>query len=169
MTGLDHLWSGWRSAYVAGESGRSPDPSMSVFTHILRSGLSDEEAFIVHRGRTVFAILNAFPYASGHMLVLPYREVADLADLDEAERNELWATVTDATVAVRRSHGPDAINVGINMGASAGGSISRHLHVHVVPRWSGDSNFMTAVASTRTTPEPLPVSAEKIRAAWASL
>lgn len=169
MTGLDHLWSGWRSAYVAGESGQSPDPSMSVFTHILRSGLSDEEAFIVHRGRTVFAILNAFPYAPGHMLVLPYRETAELVDLDPEERSEMWDTVTDATVVLRRSHSPDAINVGINMGAAAGGSIARHLHVHVVPRWSGDSNFMTSVASTRTLPEPLPLSAEKIRAAWASL
>lgn len=166
MSGLDHLWSGWRSSYVAGESGRSPDPSMSVFTHILRSGLSDEEAFIVHRGETVFVILNAFPYASGHMLVLPYREVGDLTDLSDTERNELWGTVTDATVALRRSHRPDAINVGINMGGAAGGSIARHLHVHVVPRWAGDTNFMTAVASTRTLPEPLADSADKIRSAW---
>lgn len=166
MSALDHLWSGWRSSYVAGESGRSPDPSVSVFTHILRSGVSDEEAFIVHRGESVFVILNAFPYASGHMLVLPYREIADLTDLEDEERNELWSTVTEATVALRRSHRPDAINVGINMGGAAGGSIAQHLHVHVVPRWAGDTNFMTSIASTRTLPEPLPVTADKIRRAW---
>lgn len=166
MSALDHLWSGWRSSYVTGESGRSPDPSVSVFTHILRSGLSDEEAHIVHRGTTVFVILNAFPYSPGHMLVLPYREVADLVDLDDAERDELWAAVTDATVALRASHRPDAINVGINMGGAAGGSIAQHLHVHVVPRWAGDTNFMTSVASTRTLPEPLDVTAAKIRAGW---
>lgn len=166
MGELDRLWNGWRADYVNQGNGQSPDPSVSVFTHIIRTGLSDEEAHIVHRGTTVFAILNAFPYASGHLLVLPYREVPELADLIDEERDELWRTVSDATVALGRSHAPDAINVGINMGKAAGGSIARHLHVHVVPRWDGDTNFMTVTASTRTLPEPLTLSAQKIRAAW---
>lgn len=165
---LERLWNGWRAAYVNQDDGQSPDPAVSVFTHILRSGMADEEAHIVHRGETVFAILNAFPYASGHLLVLPYREVADLVDLGDDERNELWSTVTDATVALRGSHRPDAINVGINMGGAAGGSIARHLHVHVVPRWTGDTNFMTVVAETRTLPEALGESAAKVRANWPS-
>lgn len=163
---LDQLWNGWRADYVGQGIGQSPDPSVSVFTHILRSGLPDDETFIVHRGELCFVILNAFPYGSGHLLVLPYREVPNLEDLTAEESRELWATVTDATVALKRSHAPDAMNVGINLGAAAGGSISRHIHVHVVPRWIGDTNFMTTVASTRTLPEPLPLTASKVREAW---
>lgn len=163
---LDHLWNGWRAEYVGQGNAQSPDPTVSVFTHILRSGLPDDETFIIHRGEKCFAILNAFPYASGHLMVLPYREVANLEDLTADESSELWSTVTDATIALRASHSPDAMNVGINLGTAAGGSISRHLHVHVVPRWVGDSNFMTSVASTRTLPESLPLTASKVRSAW---
>lgn len=164
---LDHLWNGWRSSYVRGfNDGSVPTGEGSVFTRILQSGMTDDEAHIVHRGREVFAILNAFPYASGHLLVLPYREVAHLEDLTASEASEIWATVTDAVAAVKRSHNPAALNVGINLGASAGGSIAQHLHIHVVPRWEGDANFMTAVANTRTLPEPLDETASRIRAAW---
>lgn len=163
---LDHLWNGWRSSYVRGDAGRGTVEAGSVFTAILESGLDDVETHIVHRGRRVFAILNAYPYASGHLLVLPYREVADLEDLDVDESAELWSMVTDAVTAIKRSHQPHALNVGINLGASAGGSISQHLHVHVVPRWEGDANFMTSVANTRTLPEPLVETAQRIRQAW---
>jgi ATP adenylyltransferase len=163
---LDNLWNGWRSDYINGVIGGSPESEVSVFTQILNSGLPDDETFIVHRSSLSFAILNAYPYASGHILVLPYREVANLEDLTSEENVDLWTNVTDASVALRASHNPDALNVGINLGAAAGGSISQHLHVHIVPRWVGDSNFMTSVASTRTLPEPLPLTASKIRDAW---
>lgn len=163
---LDRIWNGWRSQYVNQAGNRLPDQSGSVFSQILASGLSDIEAFIVHRGTSVFAILNAFPYTSGHLLVLPYREVADLEHLTAQESSELWTTVTASVAAVRSAYHPGGINVGINMGTAAGGSISEHLHVHVVPRWSGDGNFMTAVANTRTLPEPLADSAAKLRNAW---
>ena len=86
--------------------------------------------------------------------------------LDHAETTELWATVTDAVVAIKTSYRPEGVNVGINLGKPAGGSVSEHLHVHVVPRWTGDSNFMTAVANTRTLPEPLVDTAARLRAAW---
>lgn len=164
---LDRLWNGWRSSYVRGHNdGVASNGEGSVFTQILRSGLDDIETHIVHRGAKVFVILNAFPYASGHMLVLPYREVADLEDLAADESAELWSAVTDAVTALKVSHRPSALNVGINLGASAGGSVSEHLHVHVVPRWEGDANFMTAVANTRTLPEPLEESAARLRDAW---
>ncbi len=165
---LDRLWNGWRSQYVRAEASVESLSDVSVFTNILNSGMSDEEAHIVFRGKTVFAILNAFPYASGHLLVLPYREIAHLEDLTADESTELWATVTDAVAALKVSHSPHALNVGINLGVSAGGSISQHLHVHVVPRWEGDANFMTAIAETRTLPEALPDSARRIRLAWAT-
>lgn len=167
MDALERMWNGWRATYVrtAGASDAAAGEG-SVFTRILTSGVDDEAANIVHRGDRCFAILNAFPYGTGHTLVLPYREVADLEDLDADETVELWATVTDAVRAIKAAYAPDGINVGFNLGRPAGGSISEHLHAHVVPRWTGDANFMTAVANTRTLPEPLDVTATKIRNAW---
>jgi diadenosine tetraphosphate (Ap4A) HIT family hydrolase len=170
---LERLWNGWRATYVTSggaAGGVRPDDVEagrgSVFTRILRSGLPDVDTHIVHRGEHCFAILNAFPYAVGHTLVLPYREVADLEALQPAEATELWATVTAAVVAIKAAYQPEGINVGINLGRPAGGSVSEHLHVHAVPRWTGDGNFMTAVANTRTLPEALPDSAAKIRSHW---
>lgn len=166
MSSLDRIWNGWRAQYVAAAGERPADVRGSVFTRILESGATDEEAYIVHRGAHVFALLNAFPYTSGHLMVLPYRETPSLESLTAEEATELWATVTDAVRAVKEAYRPGGVNVGINLGRAAGGSVSEHLHVHVVPRWSGDGNFMTAVAETRTLPEPLSLSAEKLRAAW---
>jgi diadenosine tetraphosphate (Ap4A) HIT family hydrolase len=165
---LERLWNGWRTGYVSSvpPPGDEDTGSASVFTAILGSGLPDEETHIVHRGRTVFAILNAYPYSTAHTMVLPYREVAALEDLTADEHAELWATVTDAVRAVKHAYSPEGINVGLNLGRPAGGSVSQHLHVHVVPRWTGDSNFMTATANTRTIPEALPATAARLRAAW---
>jgi len=167
---LEHLWNGWRSSYVqqwSENAGSPPAPtSGSVFTQILNSGLGDDESHIVYRGTSCFAIMNAFPYASGHLLILPYREVADLENLSAQEAQELWATVTTAVQVVKSVYQPQGLNVGINLGPPAGGSISQHLHVHVVPRWIGDANFMTAVANTRTLPEAIGDSAHRIRTAW---
>jgi ATP adenylyltransferase len=167
MTPLERLWNGWRATYVQSVAASVvPAGEGSIFTRILRSGLTDEETHIVHRGEHCFAILNAYPYGTGHTLVLPYREVADLESLDADEATELWGTVTDAVRAVKAAYRPEGVNVGLNLGRPAGGSVSEHLHVHVVPRWMGDSNFMTTVANTRTLPEPLDDTAAKIRAAW---
>ena len=119
--------------------------------------------------RPCFAILNAYPYATAHTLVLPYREVPDLEDLTPAEHAELWATVTDAVRAIKVAYRPEGLNVGLNLGRPAGGSVAEHLHVHVVPRWTGDSNFMTSTANTRTIPEALPATAARLRAAWPAM
>jgi diadenosine tetraphosphate (Ap4A) HIT family hydrolase len=167
---LERIWNGWRASYVS-SAGQADDESAdgatgSVFTRILQSGLDDTETNIVHRGEHCFAILNAFPYGTGHLLVLPYREVANLEDLSTDETTELWRLVTEAVRAIKRAYTPEGINVGINLGRPAGGSVSEHLHVHVVPRWTGDANFMTAVANTRTLPEALVDTATRIRAAW---
>jgi ATP adenylyltransferase len=163
---LERLWNGWRSTYVASVEPTTAPGSGSVFTQILGSGLSDEDANIVHRGVTCCAILNAYPYATGHLLVVPYREVAELELLTDEETAEIWSTVKDAVVAVKSAYQPEGVNVGLNLGRPAGGSVSEHLHVHVVPRWTGDSNFMTAIANTRTLPEPLHDTATRIRMAW---
>lgn len=170
---LEHLWNGWRAEYVqsGGEAGATVPPDddhdrRSIFTRLRESGLPDEETHIVWRGDEVFVLMNAFPYCVGHMMVLPTREVADLEDLTSGESAELWATVTTAVAVLKAEYRPDGVNVGLNLGRAAGGSQSAHLHVHVVPRWIGDANFMTSVASTRTLPEALPDTAARLRAAW---
>ncbi len=163
MDSYERLWNGWRAAYVTSERAGGDG---SVFTQILNSGLSDQDANIVFRGRLVVVILNAFPYATGHALVMPYREVGDLEQLTGDESVELWATVTDVVRAVKTAYHPGGINVGLNLGKPAGGSIGEHLHVHVVPRWVGDGNFMTAIANTRMLPEALADTATKLRDAW---
>jgi ATP adenylyltransferase len=164
---LERLWNGWRSSYVSSVGPPdAPSDGASLFTQILSSGLPDEETHIVHRGPTCFAILNAFPYATAHTLVLPYREVAELEALTAEEFAELWSTVRDAVVTIKSAYRPEGVNVGLNLGRPAGGSVSQHLHSHVVPRWTGDSNFLTATANTRTIPEALPDTAARLRAAW---
>ena len=121
----------------------------------------------MHRGDTCFVILNAFPYTSGHLMVLPYREVADLEDARPPTRPPSCGRPSPRRSGrCKRAYRPEGVNVGINLGRPAGGSVSDHLHVHVVPRWTGDANFMTTVANTRTLPETLGDSAAKVRAAW---
>lgn len=162
---LDRLWTGWRNDYVTTGGAGSPGSS-SVFSRILAAHLPDDESLIVHRGDACFAILNRFPYSTGHLLVLPYREVPDLEDLTPDETAELWATVTDGVRALKTAYQPEGINVGVNLGRAAGGSVAQHLHVHLVARWTGDANFMAAAAYTRTIPEALPDTWTKLRRAW---
>jgi ATP adenylyltransferase len=165
---LDHLWAAWRAAYI--ESVTSGDEQVpaegSVFAALLASGRPDRETTIVHRGPRCFAILNRYPYTNGHLLVLPNRCVPDVTDLDDDEHAELWSTVRDAVVAVRAAYSCGGVNIGVNLGRAAGAGIPRHVHVHAVPRWEGDTNFMTAVAEARVMPESLERSWEKLREAW---
>ncbi len=162
---LDRLWAEWRSTYVSGVAA-SASSAQSVFAQILDSGSPDDETHIVWRGAECFAILNAYPYGSGHLMVMPYREVGALEDLTSAEHAELWSGVRDAVVALKAAYAPDGVNVGMNLGQAAGAGVPGHLHVHCLPRWTGDTNFMTSVAETRVLPESLDVSWQKVRAAW---
>jgi ATP adenylyltransferase len=163
---MDRIWAGWRSAYVAAAGNGALVGEGSIFRRILEAGLPDEETHVVWRGDEVFAILNAYPYTSGHLLVMPYREVPELEDLTPSESAELWEATRAAVAAVRAAYAPQGINVGINLGEVAGAGVPSHVHVHVLPRWSADSNFMTAVAETRVLPESLGDSWAKLRAAW---
>jgi len=162
---LDRLWAAWRSTYVSGVAANAAS-GRSVFRQILESGCPDEETHIVWRGVDCFAILNAYPYGSGHLMVMPYREVAALEELTSREHIELWGGVRDAVVALKAAYAPDGVNVGMNLGEAAGAGVPRHLHVHCLPRWAGDTNFMTSVAEVRVLPESLDVSWQKLRAAW---
>lgn len=171
---LDHLWATWRSAYVGQvvDTRQLPDPDTaggrSLFERILAGAdeEGDEAAGVLWRGSSCFALINLYPYTAGHLMVLPNRAVADLEALTEEEHTELWATVRDAVVALKAAFRCDAVNVGLNLGAAAGGSQSDHLHVHCVPRWAGDANFIAVAAETRILPVPLDEAAQRIRAAW---
>jgi len=166
---IDALWTGWRSQYLSSlpkPFEGSHSEGRSIFVQILESGLTDDETFIVHRGELVFAILNAYPYAVGHLMVLPKRQIASLIELTADESLELWSTVTHASEVLKSEYKPHGLNVGINLGPAAGGSVSEHLHVHIVPRWRGDANFMTTVANAKTISEPLIETAARIRHAW---
>jgi len=175
---FDHLWAGWRSAYVTSVSdafgppeelalapGKETTAEECVFCRLLAPVAADEH-FVVFRGPRTAAILNAYPYASGHLLVLPTRHLRRITELEEAESAELWATTRDATVALERAYEPDGLNLGANLGRAAGAGLPDHLHLHVLPRWVGDTNFMTTVASVRVLPEALSDSFSRIVAAW---
>jgi ATP adenylyltransferase len=161
---MERLWAGWRSEYVAGAA--TGQPEGCVFCGILDGGAPDEEAGVVWRGRHCAAVLNAYPYTSGHLMVMPLRHVADPEDLGADEAAELWRAVTDAVRALKAAYAPDGLNIGANLGRAAGAGIPGHFHVHVLPRWAADTNFMTAVAEARVLPEALPVTWEKLRRAW---
>ena len=147
-------------------AGPSDRPGKSLFEAILESGLSDEQTHIVHRGRRVFAILNRYPYSTGHLLILPYRAVPEIENLDADERREMWDTVHDAVTAVKAAFSPDGVNIGANLGEGAGPSVYDHVHIHVLPRWRSDTNFMTAVADVRVLPQSLQDCWERLTAAW---
>lgn len=126
-------------------------------------------ALILHRGARCFVILNKFPYNNGHLMVVPIRHAAALADLDQAELGELAALTRTAEMALTRAYAPHGLNVGINLGRAAGAGAPGHLHVHLVPRWEGDTNFMTVVAETRVVPEEPEVSAARLRPVFKEL
>lgn len=165
---LDRLWAGWRSEYIEGVTAGERDDRDDgcVFCRILGSDAPDEETFVVWRGEHAAAVLNAYPYTSGHVLVLPIRHVSELEDLDAGEAAALWGGVTDAVRAIKAAYRPEGINFGANMGRGAGAGIPGHFHVHAMPRWAGDTNFMTTVAETRVMPETLSVTWRKLRDAW---
>ncbi|MDA8392719.1 MAG: HIT domain-containing protein [Actinomycetota bacterium] len=137
-----------------------------VFCRIFASGLPDDETYVVWRGSHVAALCNAYPYAPGHVMVLPIRHLAELSELSPEESAQMWEATKDAVAALQRAYRPGGVNVGANLGSAAGAGVPGHLHVHAVPRWAGDTNFMTTVAETRVLPESLGDSWERLRSAW---
>lgn len=154
---MDRLWSPWRHAYVT----RTESDTGCVFCDAL---LHDEgRALVLVEGRTCYVILNLYPYNSGHLMVVPRRHVGTLAALDSAEIADMAEWVRRAEIALNEAYEPQGINVGMNLGRPAGAGVLDHLHVHLVPRWTGDTNFMSVVGNVRVLPEELPRSAERLR------
>jgi len=161
---VDVLWSPWRYDYIK-SSGRS-ESTGCVFCDLLNNSASDEDNFILKRAEFNFVILNIYPYTSGHMMVVPYDHVALLSDARKSVTDEMMELVRSAQAALTDVYKPDGINLGMNLGRAAGAGVDGHFHMHVLPRWVGDVNFMTAIGQTRSLPENLPDSYAKLRGSF---
>jgi ATP adenylyltransferase len=162
---LQRLWTPHRMAYIRGENKPEGDqPQGCPFCELV--ALPDEQALILARGELVYAVLNLYPYNAGHLMVVPYRHVADYPELTPGETVELAEFTQRAMRVVRSVSGPHGFNIGMNQGAIAGAGIAAHLHQHVVPRWGGDANFMPVIGQTRTIPELLGETRALLAAAW---
>lgn len=183
---MDRLWTPWRYAYITGANGKSarkgvpealsawPGDHDCVFCNMIAAldwaiehGTSRPEAeqaiHLLERGTHCFTVLNGFPYNNGHLMVVPYQHEASLAALPLATAEELMRLARRAELALRQAYNPDGLNMGLNLGESAGAGVAAHLHLHALPRWTGDTNFMTVVAETRILPEMLDSSWSKLR------
>ncbi|MGO1798800.1 HIT family protein [Corynebacterium casei] len=154
---LERLWAPFRMAYI---NKRTKDPFVEA------PKKDDEEALIIARGEHVYALLNLFPYNAGHLMVVPYRKESNFEDLTEPETAELMAFVKKAIRVLKKVSRPEAINVGFNLGKASGGSVGDHLHMHVVPRWSGDSNFMTILDGAKVLPQLLKDTRQVLAKGW---
>ena len=163
---LQRLWTPYRMTYLAEAPVKrdNADPEQP-FTEIPR--LSDEDGLVVARGELVYVVLNLYPYNPGHLMVVPYRRVSELEDLTDSESAELMAFTQKAIRVIKNVSRPHGFNVGINLGTSAGGSLAEHLHVHVVPRWRGDANFITIIGGSKVIPQLLRDTRQLLATEWA--
>lgn len=151
------MWAPWRIGYVTGER-----PDGCVFCKKIESD-DDKANFVLHRGEHVAVVINTYPYNSGHLMVVPNRHVAELSELGDEEHEELWELTRLAARVLREALYPEGLNIGMNVGEAAGAGISDHLHMHIVPRWPGDTNYMSSVAETRVVPQSLEDSYEQLK------
>lgn len=166
---MERMWSPWRSRHLDGiqEGGFGPQDRERLFERIGRED-RDEENLVVWRGELVYVVMNLFPYNNGHLLIVPYRKVADYEDLTDEEQTAIAQTIARCIGWLRSALRPEGFNVGMNLGAAAGAGVPEHLHVHVVPRWSGDTNFMPTTADLKVIPEAMEDTYRKLRRAAAA-
>jgi ATP adenylyltransferase len=164
---LERLWAGWRAPYLHEVTGDAPRADECLFCRL--AAANPDEAYVVARDDRAFVVLNAYPYTSGHVMVAPLRHEGDLEVLPGDDATALMHLTQRATAAVKRAYSPEGVNVGVNLGAAAGAGVPGHLHVHVVPRWNADTNFMTTIAETRVLPESLADTLSRLRDAWATV
>ena len=161
---MDRLWSPWRLAYVTGGT----STASCIFCDAAEAGDSPGDApLVLHRGTHAFVILNLFPYNNGHLMIVPRRHIASLAEANPDELQELIALTRRSEMVLTEAYAPHGLNVGINLGKAAGAGVADHLHIHIVPRWNGDTNFMSVVGTVRVLPETLDATAEKLRPLFA--
>jgi ATP adenylyltransferase len=189
---MDRLWTPWRYNYVTGADEEKTDPRKGVpstlsawpgedqdcvFCNLIRSvewgsaqpmgaEAAEKAGLVVARLKSCFVCLNAFPYTSGHVLIVPYRHIDSLASLPVAEAEEMMRTAQRLETVLRAVYRPDGLNLGLNLGKSAGAGVANHIHIHQLPRWAGDTNFMTVTAETRILPETLEITWQRLRKGW---
>jgi len=157
---MERLWTPWRMEYIL-----SKKSGQCIFCDMLEAG-DDRSCHILHRGQQAFVVLNRYPYNTGHLMVVPYEHVASLEDLDEKTLSELMQLVNKGMAALRETMNPHGFNIGANLGKAAGAGVDDHVHIHVVPRWEGDTNFMTILAGIRVVPEMLDQTCSRLGAAF---
>ena len=159
---MERLWSPWREKYIA--SGAEPPSAACVFCQIGNDKENDEKNFVLFRGQFSFLVLNLFPYISGHILIVPFAHLSELDGAPKEVTDEMMDLIKRSQTALRAAYKPAGFNVGMNFGAAAGAGIVDHIHAHILPRWVGDTNFMTTVGQTRVLPESLETTYVKLRA-----
>ena len=160
---MDYLWSPWRYAYITGDE---PAPGSCIFCDKPREGpAKDAQNLIVHRGQECFVILNAFPYTSGHVMIVPYQHADELQKLSTPAAAEMMTLSQRMEGVLRRLYRPEGLNMGMNIGKAAGAGIAGHLHMHLLPRWTADANFVSVIGETRVLPEALDVTYKRIKEA----
>lgn len=158
---MKHLWSPWRMSYIQ----QHPKPKGCIFCTALAQ-VDGPENLIVARGELAFVILNRYPYTSGHLMVVPYQHVPGIEDLTPEIRSEMFELINQAMIVLKKVYRPGGYNLGANIGAAAGAGVAAHVHFHIVPRWAGDTNFMSAAADTRVLPEDLGETYRRVKATW---
>ena len=159
------LWAPHRLDYLRGENRPLAGNEITCpFCEIPQ--MSDEEGLVVHRGKEAYVVMNLYPYNPGHLLICAYRHVADLTELTQEEREEIFALTSHAMTTIRKVSQPEGFNLGMNQGAISGAGVAAHIHQHVVPRWSGDANFMPIIGKTKVLPQLLTITRNELAAAW---
>ena len=159
------LWAPHRLDYLRGENRPlAGNEATCPFCEIPQ--MSDEEGLVVHRGTHAYVVMNLYPYNPGHLLICAYRHVADLTELSDVEREEIFTLASHAMATIRKVSQPEGFNLGMNQGAISGAGVAAHIHQHVVPRWSGDANFMPIIGKTKVLPQLLTVTRNELAAAW---
>lgn len=157
---MQRLWSPWRSKYIA--SGVDAQAEGCVFCRIAADPDADASNFVLHRGEHAFALLNLYPYITGHLMIVPYLHTSELDSVPKEITDEMMDLTKRSQTALRNVYSPSGFNLGMNLGSAAGAGIADHIHIHVLPRWSGDTNFMTTVGESRVIPEALEVTYQKL-------
>ena len=157
MSGPNNLWAPWRGVYVTGEKSKA-----CIFCEKPESG-DDAACYIVHRGQHIYVIMNLFPYNNGHMMLIPYRHISSIIEMNAEETAEMALLLNRSIAVLTEVMSPEGFNIGYNMGAAAGAGIAAHLHQHIVPRWNGDTNFMPVIANTKVISEHMDVTYRKLK------
>lgn len=160
MNNLKILWNPWRFQYVS----RAGKEKECILCEIPKH--RDDEKYVIHRGKLAYVVLNAYPYNTGHVMIAPYRHIGSLEDLANEELNEIMELLVETVATIRRAFNPDGFNIGLNIGRAAGAGVADHIHIHVVPRWVGDSNFMVIITGTKPLPQSLNETYVKLKENW---